>query len=92
MSERNEKKDIDGASSKIDLKLDLSPPKRPENENNNNLEETTTMVSDMVLVGCPRCYIYIYIFCYPRKILDALSAKVLILFILPRNNIISRNN
>ncbi|KAI3945215.1 hypothetical protein MKX01_034976 [Papaver californicum] len=85
ISERNEKRDIYYTSSKIDLKLDLSPPvleqliitttenssmssptsscvssdkKRPSNDSSSNPEETTT-VSDMVLVGCRNCLMYI---------------------------------
>ncbi|KAI3961891.1 hypothetical protein MKW98_022096 [Papaver atlanticum] len=86
MSERKEKKDIDCMSSKIDLKLDLSPPvleqliititgnsstlsptsscvssdkKRLSNDSSSDPEETTTMLSDMVLVGCRYCYLYV---------------------------------
>ncbi|KAI3996015.1 hypothetical protein MKX01_037512 [Papaver californicum] len=86
MSEERENKDIDCTSSKIDLKLDLSPPvlaqliittisnsstssptsscvsldeKHPGNDSNNNHDKETTVTSDMVLVGCRNCLMYV---------------------------------
>ncbi|KAI3862292.1 hypothetical protein MKX03_037157 [Papaver bracteatum] len=116
MSERNEKRDIDCASSKIDLKLDLSPPvleqriitttsnsstssptsscvslekKRLDNDNSNKLEEKTTMVYDMVLVGCSGCYLYLLLL---RDNLRCLKCKSSDIIYITKNNIISRNN
>ncbi|KAI3996012.1 hypothetical protein MKX01_037509 [Papaver californicum] len=38
-----------------------SDKKRPSNDSCSNLEKTTMMVYDMVLVGCHNCLIYVFL-------------------------------